>query len=252
MIHLSIDDVICSFELLTSKRPDSIFEVPLFSFLRKMHKSYGVVFSCYCFFMRCGFDLSQCTRSYREEFVANADWLRFGFHGYSGVENYQLHDIDESKRQYEETMRNLLEIVGKESIDDFPRIHFFQASNEFIAYMSSHPEYPVTGLLTADDDRLSYGLSEANCKRLIGGNRLCIDGVCYLRTSCRFDYLKPNRLLRLFRIRGGQIVLFTHEWIFYPSNTKKHIKAKVIKDLIPLVIRYYLRKGNQPGFPMER
>lgn len=203
MIHLSIDDVIISFEILTKKSPNSIFDVPMFSFLRKLHENFGVVFSCYCFFKKEGWNLSQCTRSYRTEFVANANWLRFGFHGYSGIENYQFQDVDESCRQYDETMHHLGEIVGKETIDTFPRIHFFQASRDFIAYMSNHPTYPIVGLLAADDERLSYGLSEADCQRLQDGSRVNIEGIEYLRTSCRFDYLRPSRLASLFRIRGG-------------------------------------------------
>lgn len=203
MIHLSIDDVIISFEKLTNDNPDSIFDVPLFSFLEKLHERYGVVLSCYCFLKKEGFDLSQCTRSYKSEFAANAEWLRFGFHGYSGSENYGLQDVDESCRQYDETMHHLVEIVGAAAIDKFPRIHFFQASRDFVAYMSSHPRYPIVGLLTADDERLSYGLSETICQQLYEGKKVVSDGVNYLRTSCRFDCLKPNKLARLFRIRGG-------------------------------------------------
>ena len=85
ILHFSIDDFILTLKDLTEKETQyqSLFEQPLFAFLRKMHAAYGAVFSCYCFGrdINSGFRLEDVTRKYRKEFCGNADWLRFGFHG---------------------------------------------------------------------------------------------------------------------------------------------------------------------------
>lgn len=104
-IHYSIDDVIEVFSELTKMQPKSIFDIPFFAFLLSLHRQYGIVVSCYCFFKRRTFSLSECTKSYRHEFEKNASWLKFGFHGYTGFEDYESQPLNESIQQYKEVSK---------------------------------------------------------------------------------------------------------------------------------------------------
>lgn len=165
-IHYSIDDVIEVFSELTKMQPKSIFDIPFFAFLLSLHRQYGIVVSCYCFFKRRTFSLSECTKSYRHEFEKNASWLKFGFHGYTGFEDYESQPLNESIQQYKEVILNLKEIVGEKALDTFPRIHRFKASQKFIRYLGSNSILSQTGLLAADDDRISYSLKPEDNKKL--------------------------------------------------------------------------------------
>lgn len=201
IIHYSIDDTILVFKQLTEQLPKSIFELDMFSFLKKLHDKYGIVVSCYCFFKTEDFTLAACTRLYKEEFEANSSWLRFGFHGYSGNEDYVRQDIAVSSAQYEQVMYSLMEIVGESSIDRFPRIHTFQASQNFILWMNSYKHIPIVGLLTADDSRLSYSLNSQQCRQLNTVVTMEYEGIRFLRTTQRFDSLRLKKIKRLFN--GG-------------------------------------------------
>ena len=251
-IHYSIDDTIQSFKQLTELKPASIFEIRMFAFLKELHSKYGIVVSCYCFYKYGDFSLKDCTHSYRKEFEQNSSWLRFGFHGYSGEEDYGSQDLESSCAQYALLLSNLIAIVGEHSIDIFPRIHTFHATQEFISYMHSYPQFPIIGLLSADDDRVSYSMNMEQCQQLVQQGRLDFRGVKYLRTTQRFDSLKLKKIRRLFAYTGGQVVLFTHEWVFYPKSFKMRVKAYLIKRLMMLTASYYTKKCYIPSFSMDK
>lgn len=251
-IHLSVDDVIGVFKELTITKPDSIFDTELFHYLRKLHRRYGAVVSCYCFYNKKEFSLAQCTREYKEEFEENASWLRFGFHGYSGSEDYISQSIDDSYSQYQEVIINLKKIVGINALDKFPRIHTFRASDDFVRLLADNDILCISGLLAADDERLSYSLNSDEDKILKEIGYIEKHNILYMRSSQRFDSIAPSSIIKLFNHRGGYILLFTHEWLLSDSKTIKFkIKCIIIKLLMNLVCVYYKRKGYGFAFPME-
>lgn len=203
IIHISIDDVICVFKELTDTKPSSIFDVHFFRYFKRLHDKYGAVVSCYCFYLYGDFTLASCTRNYKAEFEANSDWLRFGFHGYSGKEDYGTQEEGESERQYDQVMNNLAEIVGRKSLDSTTRIHRFRATIEFMMYMRNS-KYPVHALLGADDNRLSYSLSVKENRVLLRNGIYSVNDIWIIRTTQRFDHLKPLSIFHLFtHFRGG-------------------------------------------------
>lgn len=198
LLHFAVDDVIVSFKQLTETNPISIFEIPLFGYLKKMHEKYGVVVSCYCFYTCGDFTLSNATRLYKQEFENNSSWLKFSFHGYTGRENYEEQDLKMSQRQFQEVICNLKEIVGPSSLDSFARIHTFQASYDFICFLAQNGDYSLKGLLSADDSRISYSLSKCDNAQLKLDGWFQSDGLALLKTTQRFDSLRPSSLKRLF------------------------------------------------------
>lgn len=250
LLHFSVDDVIVSFKQLTEETPCSIFDIPMFGYLRKMHERYGVAVSCYCFYTYEGFTLSNVTRWYRQEFENNSSWLKFGFHGYTGRENYNEQDLKMSQRQFLEVICNLKEIVGPSSLDSFARIHTFQASHDFVCFLAQNEYYSLKGLLSADDSRISYSLSKCNNAKLKLDGWFRSDGLALLKTTQRFDSLRPSNMKRLFV--GGQVLLFTHEWIFYTQRYfKLAVRAKLIKLLMNIVFRFYKKENYYNVFPIE-
>lgn len=249
-IHYSIDDTICVFKQLTIEQPYSLFDIPFFRFLKNLHNKYGLVISCYCFYKSGGFELSDCSRNYKSEFEKNSNWLRFGFHGYTGDVDYDNLSLEDCKIQYDELMENLEQIVGKKSLDMLPRIHFFHASSDFIDWMSRNSKYPLVGLLTADDNRTSYNLNPFLCEQL-KVRKQRISGITYFKTNYRFERLNPRYLKRLF-CNCGEAIFFTHEWVFYPNNCKLRFKSLFIKALMLFTAYYYTKKKYTPSFPMDK
>lgn len=251
-LHYSIDDVISVFEELTLKQPDSIFDLPFFAYFQHLHNKHGLVVSCYCFFRNGRFSLANCTRSYKTEFEENSSWLRFGFHGYTGSEDYNEQSLDESARQYRDVILNLREIIGEKCLDTFPRLHAFKASSDFLRYLESNDVLSLNGLLAADDDRNSYSLSALEDEKLKCRQLFLKGNLALLRTTQRFDSLMLSKQMKLFAYSGGQIEFFTHEFLlFNQKNLKNKVKSIIIKLLIKATCKYYKKKGYIFSFPMD-
>ena len=81
-VHLSLDDVHQLFLDAQKLYPDSLFELPLLSELKRLHELYGARFTLYCF--------EDSTYRLREEHCKelkdNEDWLQIGYH--AGIVNF--------------------------------------------------------------------------------------------------------------------------------------------------------------------
>lgn len=81
-IHLSIDDVSACMMHLTkdSLNCASIFQEPLFAQLQELHDKYGAKFTLYTYKKNDWYDIHMFPRKYRQDFLANKDWLTIRFH----------------------------------------------------------------------------------------------------------------------------------------------------------------------------
>ena len=247
---------------MTSRKPSSIFDIPFWGYFKKLHDEFHIVLSCYCFFCNDKFSLSCCTTSYKEEFEENADWLRFGFHGFSGRENFELQDVGLSLWQYITTMSSLERIVGKRSLDYFPRLHGFAANKDLINSMVC-AQYPLLGLLAADDGRVSYGLNSKENIMLQCQGWLKLSNVLILKTTQRLENLSIRCVLRYFSpphtphtpphtyTVNSIVLFFTHEWIFYPKSVKVKVKRYLVQMLLRIICAFYFKRGYRFGFPMD-
>lgn len=253
ILHISIDDTIRIFKELTERKPLSIFDLSFFHYFKRLHDKYGLVLSCYCFFQHGDFTLAECTRNYKAEFEANANWLRFGFHGFNGSEDYGMQNELVSKEQYEQLMDNLAEVVGMAALDSVIRIHRFKASKGFIRQIATYSKYPIQGLFGADDNRLSYFLSKKENELLVKNSFYKSECVMVLKTTQRFDSVKPSSIYCLFtHFRGGKY-FFTHECYFFPTTVHMKIKAIIIKYLISFTLVYYkFCLGCVCDFPLNK
>ena len=140
MIHFSFDDTISSLRDLTEKSDtySSVFQQPFFKVLKELHETYGAVFSCYCFYQILNssdssivdFSLEDVTDAYAEEFTANADWLKFGYHSLNGSMNYgSATDSEEVKTAYNNFITQIVRITGSvKCIDLVVRLQNFAGS----------------------------------------------------------------------------------------------------------------------------
>jgi len=233
VLHLSIDDFIISFKDITDNenRYTSIFENSTFAWMKELHDKYGVVFSCYCYYEDGDFNLDMCTKKFINEFTANADWLRFGFHTVNNSTIYGedgQHIIDD----YNKTVTCLTKIVSNEAIDNVIRLHGFQGTVEQINELASADQEPVKGLLTADDRRQSYYLKPED-NNYIFTHDLFRDrktGFIFISTDLRAEFMK-NTTDKIEEFNNGSwnnqlgyLEIFSHEWIL-EDKVKNNFEA---------------------------
>ena len=114
-----IDD--CSFFLrsIALSKPASIFEEMFLGRLKKIHDKFGTKFTLNLFFHddHHDFSISDFPADYKQEFQANASWLRLSFHAYSEFPDRPYQHADQVKlaADYDLIYREVCRFAGAES-----------------------------------------------------------------------------------------------------------------------------------------
>ena len=89
-----IDDVIWLFRDLARQRPQRLFDNPFLKVLKDAHDKYGMKVQLNCFYRTDFFygtdelTLAETPDRYKDEWQANKDWLRLGFHSLQEFPDY--------------------------------------------------------------------------------------------------------------------------------------------------------------------
>ncbi len=227
--HLSIDDV---FEplmdiTLNEKNYSSIFENEFFAFLKKLHDKYDICVTCNLFYRTRGeATLDDVTTAFKEEFEANAHWLKFSWHGRNGYERYNSPELNkEAAESYVATNEAIRRFAGEEALTTFIRPSFFSGNKELWRMLSA-TEYGLDGIYCSDDGReADAGLTAEERDRMAADHSLTDDeGVHYVRSMVRFDGKRAEQgeeIVRnvLDRERPVEIYgIFMHQQSIIPYN----------------------------------
>lgn len=201
------------FEDISANNYHSVFENATLNWYKELHEKYGVVVSCYVYYEDGDFNLSTFPSKYKKEFEENSNWLRFGFHTINAETSYENGDI---VVDYTKTIKQLERIVGKKSIDNVIRLQMFQGSYDEIRRLSELKDEPIKGLLTADDNRKSYYLSDENSKYIYSHDEWYDSKIdlYFFSTDFRTEYvdninLKPKELSSdSWNNQTGDLVVF--------------------------------------------
>ena len=162
IVHFSCDDTYaCLYDLIQNQNIyTSIFENSFFASLKTCHDATGACFTLNTFNTITtvpDYDISNVPSKFQEEFQANKSWLRFAFHAENETTNYA--SATDALESYNKFVDAIYKLTGDyDCIDRIARLHFFSGSLENILSMKD-ADYGIIGLLTADDERISYYLS---------------------------------------------------------------------------------------------
>lgn len=242
ILHISFDDVIEVFYDLTKNLEiyNSIFKNKTLQWLRTLHEKWGGVFTCFCYFEKTGFSLSDCTEKFRDEFEQNSNWLKFAFHTKNEKTVYN-NESENPVGDYLKTTEELIRIVGSKSIDYVIRLQSFQGTKNTIMSLNNLPNGPC-GFYSADDYRNSYYLNDLDNKYLYWHDYL-IDqnGICFISTDIRVEFVKSIRK-KLAEFESNiwcnqldYLIVFTHEWLL----NKRRIRKKIEKICMWGIEKHY-------------
>ena len=139
---------------------------------------------------------------------------------------------------YDKTIAELERIVGEDTIDNVVRLQSFQGSKVGISAIRNTVQ-PVVGLLTADDDRQSYYLSEVDNDYIYCHDEMVDDSFFLISTDIRAEYVENiDEKLKEFETDSwnnqlGDLVIFSHEWAL----------SKRVKDNIERLCQYAVDNG---------
>ena len=213
--HFSIDDCNDVLRDLTVNNYNNIFEQEMLGYLRELHEKYGIKVTLYLFSRnnKTGFSLEDMTSRYSLQFIANADWLKFGFHAIDNVA-YDGLSIVEEMQYYHKTINEIKRFTKTDkTIDHFVRLDRFYATKEMVKALAATPD-GVTGLYTPDSaSRTAFGF-DATTMAVINGKDAYVDTILYTPTDIRLENYTAESIDAVINkhINDRYFTFFTHEW----------------------------------------
>ena len=129
-----VDDNIRFLENITKNRPESIFDDPYLKAHKELHDKYGLKVQCNLFYMNFDktWNLSMMTDAYKDEFLANKDWMRFGFHARHELPDwtYLNATYEEVWNDYTEIENEIIRFAGKEMLTRSAITHWVAMTKE--------------------------------------------------------------------------------------------------------------------------
>lgn len=263
--RVSSDDNIRFLKELTDFDYKSIFDHPYLAVYKKAHDMYGAKVHLnlhYSFEDEARsafsspleyFDLSMMTDRYKDEFIANSDWLKLAFHSKAEHPDKPYKDADRKTVREEcvAVCREICRFAGKECISNSTTLHWGEGNREVVRELRSMGFTSLTGYfnLINGNPSVSYYLNNDE-----------IDHLCYrdfwMDTKEDMIFGRIDRVLNVGSIddvlkavteaaehpnRGGFVSIMIHEQYFYPDYRVKRpdFEARVLESCKILFERGY-------------
>lgn len=227
--RFSIDDNIWVFRDIARQRPASLFDNDYLATLYRLHRKHGTRFQLNVYYETEGFNLTQMPDCYREEWAANAGWLRLSFHAKADQPGhpYAGAGYDQVKAECEAVHEQIRRFAGEQSLSYFTTIHFVAATREGCRALQ---DCGIKGLIALCSDgqggvRLSYYLDEP-AARLLEQNGLAQDqdnGLIFIRNDMVINTVPEEDIrprleqLKASDKRDSFVEVMIHEQYFYPD-----------------------------------
>ena len=224
--HYSFDDCVFWTDFIDNQGSyTSIFDNSFLADLKDLHDTYGAVFTLNCFCTSGAYSIASVPSRFAIEFAANKEWLKFAFHAEDSATYYDTDDVAGITASYNTFTTAMNNMCGDlDCIDHVTRLGFFTGTiNNVTAIRDA--DCGITGLLCADDTRISYYLTadqatflQKHAKMFDATNQLMlfrtqprIDTVMNMTTYCN-QYLS-----KAYNNQSRYLEFFTHEYNWSPT-----------------------------------
>lgn len=238
----------------------SIFDNPYLAFLKEVHDLYGTKIHVNLFYQTDGFNLSMLSDEFKDEWKAQAGWLRLSFHGLQEFPDmpYRESGYEEVKRDCALVMKEIRRFAGVELMGPVTTLHWGEARVEGARALRDSGYKGLLGYFNIDDDlpAVSFYLSPAQ-RRHIKKRFIWKDNhedIIFVRSSIVIDK-KELAVIRShlngYRHTGGlppYVDLLVHEQYFYPFY---EAYQPDFRERVLIAVRWAVENGYQPAFLSE-
>lgn len=209
-VHFSIDDFYRALNDITvnSNIYTSIFDNTTFSTLKTLHDTYGAIIICNC--INHNFNgsnehkIENVTTKFKQEFAQN-DWLKFSYHQNYAETYDSTTDANTVLEYYKKCHNAVLNFANECNWSYTTRLASFAGNDKIVSALASEG---VLVILSADDDRISYGLTTTENNYLIKNGYYYKNNCLYLKTNLRYE----NKIFSGDDFTNiSNAVVFTHE-----------------------------------------
>lgn len=253
--RLSSDDNIIFLQDINDHKDvySSIFENPYLAMYRQAHERFGAQVHLNLFYEfddearsyfskpRPYFNLSMMTDKFKEEFRANADWLKLSFHAKSEMPPapYRYANGETVRRDCEQVHREIIRFAGEESLSTCTTVHFGEANEDGVRALRALGYRAMTGYFIPAKYPVAYYAPEALISH-IHGRDFWYDtdvDVLFGRIDLVLNSNTPAENLQTLcevmasPTRGGFVSVMIHEQYFYEDyrNYLPDFEARVLE-----------------------
>jgi hypothetical protein len=260
--RLSIDDNIWFLRDIQQNKDiyQSLFDNPYLGFLKSVNARFGTKIHLNLFYQTDGFNLSDFTDQYKDEWKGNADWLRLSFHALGEFPDmpYIAAGYDQVKKDCDLIMGEIKRFAGEEVMGSVTTIHWGEATVEGSRAMRDAGYEGQLGYFNVDDNlpAVSYYLTvpqRRNIKKRFVW-RDTAENITFVRASIVIDTKKLADIAPHLdqHERNGYkppfLDLLVHEQYFYPFY---EAYQPDYRDRILAAVQWADDNGYTPSFLTE-
>lgn len=260
--RLSLDDNIFFLKDISenANKYKSIFENPYLGFLKQVHDKYGTKIHINIYYETDGFNLSQLTDKFKNEWQANSDWLRLSFHAYANEPDrpYMNASYEKVRSDCEKVVAQIRRFAGDEMTGPVTTLHWGEATVEGCrglrdaGYKCLPCDFNVDNNLAPCSFYLDVDQRRHINKRLIWRDNK--EGLIFVRCTIIIDTHKLENIVPfLDNVKkdphsSAYIDLLIHEQYFYPfyRSYQPDYRQKVLT-----AVKWAANNGYSPAFLEE-
>ena len=217
----TVDDNIRFLRELNENKHASLFDHPYLALYKRLHEKYDLCIQLNLFYECDGFDLADMTDRYKEEWRANADWLKLSFHSRKeNVRPYEHSGYDEVFADCDAVHSEILRFAGEELLAKTTTLHYCLATHDGLKALRDCGVRGLLGLYGSNKaPRTSYQTSTL-CAGIVRRGEILYDGdIAYAGIDLVLNmYSKEEILNELEALKDrAEIKVMIHEQYFYPD-----------------------------------
>lgn len=215
----TVDDNIRCLKEITERAYQSIFEHPYLAMYKRLHDDFNLKVQLNLFNRMGGFDLSQMSSAYCDEWKKHADWLKLSFHSEREVSKpYEFSGYDEVYADCREVNNQILRFATSAALAKTTTVHCCVTTQEGLEALTDNGVVGLLGLYGTDEKpRVSYGRDAAEVEKLRKGEIVKNDGISYASIDIVLNsFSKEDILTQLENLTDRKgIRVMIHEQFFY-------------------------------------
>ncbi len=215
----TVDDNIRFFKELTEGTYKSIFDHPYLGVYRRLHQKYGLKVQLNLFYEMPGFNLSQMTDRYQQEWIDNADWLKLSFH--SRLENaypYEHSGYEEVLTDCQNVHREIRRFASDKSLGLTTTVHCCRTTEQGINALQDSGVKGLLGLYgKMEKPRSSYQSTPVEGDLIRKGEIVVRNDMAYAGIDIVLNCFSTEEILSQLSALADRdfVKVMIHEQYFY-------------------------------------
>ena len=234
---------------ITENRYRSIFEHPYLAMYRRLHEEFGLKVQLNLFYRTEGFNLSEMSDAYYDEWRKNADWLKLSFH--SELENFRPYESARYCEVYENCRRvndQIKRFASPAALASTTTIHYCLLTD---GGLKAIRDVGVGGLLglfsTPEEPRTSYGIGESDAGKIRDGETIKIGQISFASIDIVLNSFTTERIIeKLSGLTDRECIrVMIHEQYFYEDYPRYQPE---FEEKLRSTFAFLCNNGYQSGF----